>query len=279
MSATKVMWPGVCVSGDARAGKDTLADLLISEFGFEGDSLARDLKRIAKNEFGWDGAKDARGRKLLQILGTEAGRGYNLDLWIARLEGRHPARFDPDHRGSPLTLIKPLVVPDVRFPNELEFFRKHGFLTVKVERPSLQGKEAFRAHASERSLAEEQFDLVIVNEGTLEEYQQHIRNVIRPILEAGRGIFLEPGKCYRMRGGHKVRVYAVDGQGVLPVHGAWQDVHGGWRAGIWTRFGAWNAGEETDRDIVGVWQDRPNNDTDVEPLWRREAPQGEQDAD
>lgn len=161
---------GVTVSGLAGDGKDTLADLLVAEFGFEKDSMARDLKRIAEEQFGWDKNKDRAGRRLLQVLGTEAGRAYNKRIWIEMLEKRLP---------------KPkLVIPDVRFKNELEFFQDRGFLTVLVVRGNWwerMKRRWFRRaswHQSEREWRDWDFDMVIYNDGDLESFHAQVRKLV-----------------------------------------------------------------------------------------------------
>ena len=51
--------------------------------------------------------------RLLQLLGTELGRDvFGEDLWVQELARRWRARGEP-----------PLIVTDVRFPNEFEFLK------------------------------------------------------------------------------------------------------------------------------------------------------------
>jgi len=58
------------IMGKARAGKDTLADLMKEELERKNKSViilrfADLLKWIAEKEYGWDGSKDEKGRDLL----------------------------------------------------------------------------------------------------------------------------------------------------------------------------------------------------------------------
>jgi hypothetical protein len=79
------------MSGLARSGKDTMADILVDEYGFRKAYFAFELKRIAHDYLGWngkldtkgnwEGGKDDKGRTLLQRLGTEVGRSYHEGLW------------------------------------------------------------------------------------------------------------------------------------------------------------------------------------------------------
>ena len=79
---------GFSISGLARSGKDTLADILL-DFGYRKDHFAADLKRIATTHMGWDGLKDERGRVLLQQLGTEVGRAYHNSMWLIKFARRN----------------------------------------------------------------------------------------------------------------------------------------------------------------------------------------------
>lgn len=87
---------GIC--GPAGSGKSTLAGLLLTQLHNEdvaqvplGEGLgavilplAGPLKDIAR-QMGWDGQKDERGRRLLQLLGTECGRQcIDPDIWVKR---------------------------------------------------------------------------------------------------------------------------------------------------------------------------------------------------
>lgn len=84
------------VSGLARSGKDSFADALVRyDSRYVKDHFAGDLKRIASQLLGWDGQKDGtdvqstKGRKLLQLLGTECGRQFCDTIWIEKVARRH----------------------------------------------------------------------------------------------------------------------------------------------------------------------------------------------
>jgi hypothetical protein len=47
---------------------------------------------------------------------------------------------------------------------------------------------------------------------------------------------IDINKKYRTRNGHEVRIYATDGKGIYPVHGAVK-VEGGWRFSTWKETG------------------------------------------
>ncbi len=80
--------PVIWLTGIPASGKTTLAEMLLEEFNKDVDTLAsivpmaKEIKRIAREDFGWDGKKDENGRRLLQVLGTEAGRMYDENIWV-----------------------------------------------------------------------------------------------------------------------------------------------------------------------------------------------------
>jgi hypothetical protein len=86
----------IAIGGRMQVGKTTAADRLVERHGFVKYALAGPIKEIARTGFGWDGQKDARGRRLLQEIGT-VGRNYAPDLLTASPLGwrpRHRARRD-----------------------------------------------------------------------------------------------------------------------------------------------------------------------------------------
>lgn len=107
-----------------QVGKTTAADRLVDRHGFVKYALAAPIKELARAGFGWDGRKDARGRRLLQEIGT-VGRNYAPDLWLdrfaARMAAEAPARA---------------VIDDLRLAREAEFLRRLGFVCVLVTRPA-----------------------------------------------------------------------------------------------------------------------------------------------
>lgn len=61
---------------------------------------------------------------------------------------------------------------------------------------------------------------------------------------------IDPNKKYRTRDGREVRIYAVDGGGDWPVHGAY--MHGDtWRIISWTAAGSVYS-HKTDADLIEV---------------------------
>jgi hypothetical protein len=64
---------------------------------------------------------------------------------------------------------------------------------------------------------------------------------------------IDPKKLYRTRDGREVRIYAVDGGGAKPVHGAIRN-NELWDFHCWTSLGYWALvrGAETPLDLIEV---------------------------
>jgi cytidylate kinase len=170
---------GIC--GAAGAGKDTVA-LRLNGHGFfrvafadplyemvsamTGLSVAELSDRDAKErEIDWIGVSP---RRLLQSLGTEWGRQHVAeDVWI-RLALR-TAR-----------VASRAVIPDVRFDNEAQAIRAAGGSVWRVVRPGVSCLDSSTAqHSSERGIAPELIDDVILNDGDIERLYGRVDEAIQ----------------------------------------------------------------------------------------------------
>lgn len=117
------------ISGKQRAGKDTIGEHVADRYSGIVMKYADPIYRIEKSIYDIAGLKhpdefpkESR-RALLQFVGTEWGRNLDPDIWIKNMDKR-------------LSDINTHVcVTDVRFPNEADLLRKHGFKIIRVERP------------------------------------------------------------------------------------------------------------------------------------------------
>lgn len=75
----------ISISGKAGVGKDTVSKAMMDIFPsvYRQGSFAAPLKIAAAKLFGWDGAKDDKGRKLLQRLGSDVGRHFDPNIWLS----------------------------------------------------------------------------------------------------------------------------------------------------------------------------------------------------
>ena len=83
-------------------------------------------------------------RELLQVVGTDMFRGLWGRVWLNTME------YELLHAG------KLVVVPDVRFPNEVQFIQERGGHVVRL----LRAPYAQDQHASETALDETGLDIV-----------------------------------------------------------------------------------------------------------------------
>ena len=191
---------GVC--GFIGSGKDTIADYLVNFHEFRRESFASTLKDAVAAVFGWDRTmlegrtKEAREwreqvdpwwaerlamptltpRWVLQYWGTEVCRkAFHDNIWIASLENK--LRNSKDH----------VVISDCRFPNEISSIKNAGGKIVWVQRgqlPSwyetaidanrgsnvaLNELKLLKIHASETAWVGTEFDLILDNNGTIDE--------------------------------------------------------------------------------------------------------------
>lgn len=170
---------GVLIAGKAGVGKSTLAGFIHTEL-INSRTWAREfpvghypilaspiiipmaeqLKIIAKDCFGWDGRKGSKGRRLLQVIGTEAGRAYNENIWVDYVLDKFLS-FENNV----------LISDDVRFENEIERCREvlDYVLAVKIEGPQrIPLDENAKSHASEHGLDNYyDYDIIVSNRGSL----------------------------------------------------------------------------------------------------------------
>ncbi len=114
------------ITGKAGSGKSTVTTCLLAELRnrfhpARRHAFADRLKGICR-EMGWNGVKDKRGRRLLQIIGTEAGREcIGQDVWINVLD----RQLKEIH-------AELVVIEDCRFDNEVEWVRAQGGIILRL---------------------------------------------------------------------------------------------------------------------------------------------------
>lgn len=174
----------ILISGKAQNGKDTVADFLHKALVNDGKRVlvthyADLLKYICTNYFGWDGNKDARGRQMLQYVGTDVIRKQNPTLWVDFVS----MLLKYFHENWEYVII-----PDCRFPNEVTTMVENGFDTVhlRVVRKNFESPltEEQQQHPSEIALDNVKPDYFIYNDGTLGELEENIIKWIKECLYA-----------------------------------------------------------------------------------------------
>lgn len=125
-------------------------------------------------------------RKILQLLGTEAGREIiHPNIWVNALMSEYKAIFvnppllDEDNiKQSPLEEGYPnWIITDMRFPNELEAVKDKGGITIRIERPETDHLAG--DHASETALDDAEFDYLIINDGSIEDLITEVSVILK----------------------------------------------------------------------------------------------------
>lgn len=182
------------LNGVARSGKDTLAEILRSLYGYQTASFSDMLNKalIALNpvvllrpesedqmsEHGWtryatlieavgyERAKEVpEVRSLLQRMGTEVGRNLlGQDIWVDALFKN--------------LLGEKVAITNVRFPNEYDAVKSRGGVVWRVDRP---GFEPANDHISDRALDDYSFDARIYNDGSVRDLADKVMRLMDPV--------------------------------------------------------------------------------------------------
>jgi len=190
---------GIC--GFIGSGKDTVGNILVRQ-SFKRLSFADSLKDAVSSIFGWkrellEGdtkesrtwremsdsrwsnklGRDVTPRSILQEFGTNIMRNhFHQDIWIYSLE---------------MKLEGDVVITDCRFPNEMDMIRRRGGKIIQVFRnnpswydefvKSEQPIEEFAKdiHPSEWSWINYYPDGVISNDGTLEQLETQVKELLK----------------------------------------------------------------------------------------------------
>ena len=159
----------VPISGKAGHGKDTLAGFMKTELERRGKRVLithyGDLvKYVCRMFFGWDGQKDEAGRTLLQRVGTDVVRKQRPDYWVDFV--RDMLMFFDGQWDY-------VLVPDTRFPNEVDGLDPLRVIHVRIIRPGYSTlTPEQQAHPSETALDRYQnVQIVIRNDKGLEELE------------------------------------------------------------------------------------------------------------
>jgi hypothetical protein len=169
------------ITGQARSGKDTAADFLISSIDFTKYSFATPIKDAVKNLFHLTDDHvnghlkevvlpdlGCSPRYLMQTLGTEWGRKLvDPEVWLMVAQ-KSISRLALNGNAG-------VVIPDVRFENEAAFIRNNGGLLIHISRPDC---EKVLAHESELGVSLMPGDAQIVNNGTLKQLHNQVETTL-----------------------------------------------------------------------------------------------------
>ena len=164
----------ICISGKAGHGKDTAALFLKEQLDLGENCVLiahyGDLvKYVCKTFFNWDGQKNEAGREMLQTIGTDIIRSEDPDYWV---------RFIADMLGFFEQAYDYVLIPDTRFPNEVEYLIKSGFdvTHMRIIRDGYVSDmpEEQQNHISETALDDYTPDIYVHNSGYLGEFYDNL---------------------------------------------------------------------------------------------------------
>lgn len=199
--------PLVGLIGKKRVGKDTFAAVLVEEFGFARVAFADPLKEMALtiapiidvgNEWeddghlytladlvegaGWEAVKDSKpeARRFLQRLG-DGVRQFDPEFWV-RTGMAATARLREDsttmYRWGSEVIRQvgptPVVITDVRYPNEADAIREAGGTLIRIVRPGVDDGDT---HPSETALDGYAEDATVTNQYDLDTFRGQTRRV------------------------------------------------------------------------------------------------------
>lgn len=202
------------LSGFISCGKDTVANFLVSNYGFQKVSFASCLKDVCSVIFGWDRSKlegdtkesrtfretvdpwwsqrlnipNFTPRYAFQHIGTDTLRNYFHDeIWIAAFEKKIQSLLDQNVN---------IVCTDCRFLNEINCIKQLGgvvWLIERFEKPiwynvalkasqqdlhSIEKCKVLQIHASEYSHLAGSFDQIIKNDSSIKNLEDKIKKIV-----------------------------------------------------------------------------------------------------
>lgn len=169
--------------GRKRSGKDTAAKFLIEDHGYVRYAFADPLKAAALatdpivsswpaevrlsqavKAWGWEHAKSLPEVRLyLQRFGVAMREHVNPSVWL-------DATMCPV-----MDEARPVVITDVRFPNEADAIEAAGGILVRIVRAEAPNDDG---HVSETALDDRECGALLVNDGTLEALRAAVWNLV-----------------------------------------------------------------------------------------------------
>jgi len=185
----------IAISGKARAGKNTVAEMIVEFSKFKNSkekivALADPMKRIVQMMFPEameeclfgpselraapisEKFKDKNGnvlthRQALIDLGA-FGRQYNSTIWLNCL-------VEDCNRSKD---IDTYIVSDVRFINEFRYLKAANFITIRVLRDDSTKIDDI-SEIEQDSIQDSEFNYVIHNNGTLDDLKKEVLYLVR----------------------------------------------------------------------------------------------------
>lgn len=179
--------PNIGLIGRARSGKDTAGEWLTENRGYSRVAIADPLKEAALKVDPIVGTDDSslcvEGERLSDVVGFWGWERAKEEPEVRRILqelGAAMRQLDPDfwlrialHRAYDLaeTTGRPVVVTDVRYPNEVAALRRAGWHLIFIDRSDAPQLD----HESER-LTKDDADFVIWNNGSMTDFRHQVES-------------------------------------------------------------------------------------------------------
>lgn len=187
MGCKVMMILGLC--GAAGSGKDTIANYLVSHYGFQKLAFASSLKDSIASIFNWDrelleGSTEKSRlwretvdewwatkldiphltpRWVLQQVGTDVMRNhFHSNIWITSLEHKL------------INAGTDIVVTDIRFENELQIILDHGGHILHISRPTNESSISSNHISEKLDFAEKYNPHRLINDSTIQDLYSRI---------------------------------------------------------------------------------------------------------
>jgi hypothetical protein len=141
--------PLIGIIGTEGAGKDTLADYLVANYGYTKYSMAQPIKEIAKIMFGWsDDQLNNRTKDLLDpatgIVPRDFFKWFGTEIAQFQIYSRFPSLKIPPREmwvecmtRSVIASTTPVIIPDIRFIHEANAVKSMGGILVHLSTPTV----------------------------------------------------------------------------------------------------------------------------------------------
>lgn len=181
----------VAFLGQKRVGKDTAADFLVRTYGYKKYALADPIKHAIQGLFDfsddqlWGNSKEVLD-PYWKVTPREVMQYIGMDIIFKELREKFPQIENsvcihcfevwqsrhPDDR---------VVISDLRVQEDLDALKKMGALIIYLVRPGLVSTDH---HFSEEVNLVEGYDLTIVNDGTISDFEQKIECAIQDYMRS-----------------------------------------------------------------------------------------------
>lgn len=171
------------LTGVAGSGKDTAAMFIKQRYDVKTFAFAEPIKSACKNLFLLsedqlhsyelkeviDPRWNKSPRELFQWFGTDVLRKFDDNFFLKHMD----IRIENNS-------CKHSIVTDVRFDNEAKYIKSRGGIVVKIVRPNADTTK--HKHVSENGFDDELVDIVIVNDGTLDQLEDKVLAFCREVI-------------------------------------------------------------------------------------------------